>query len=107
MISAVISILVFAMFTGLSTLATVLLTRFFLASVSGDTRILVAGLGGPCWVMVPFLLYMIITNGFRDPVTLATIAVMAIGFIMIGWPISFFATRKLDRLTAYDPAIFE
>ena len=107
MIAAVLSIGILALVTALSTLATVLLARFYLGRFNSDIRIVVAGLGGPGWILTPFFIYMAISQGLGDVVTLLTLLAMAIGFIIVGWPISYLATRKLDRLTQPDTTIFE
>ncbi|MEM6494758.1 MAG: hypothetical protein AAF650_10310 [Pseudomonadota bacterium] len=107
MINALLSILVLGLLVALSTLASVLLARFYLAHLNADARVVMAGFGGPIWILLPFLIYMLATEGLRDAVTLVTLSLMGIGFMVVGWPISLLATRKLDRLITYDPKIFD
>lgn len=107
MFSALISIVILLLFIALSTLAMVLMARFTLGKRSADTRIIAAGISGPGWVIGPFLLFFAAADRLGNVEALVMIALLFAGFIVVGWPISYFATRRLDRLIQPDTAIFE
>lgn len=93
----------------LATLGAVLLVRFVMGSGHTSRRVFAAALGGPLMVTVPGLALIL----FDD--TVLSSASAFIGFSMalvivscaICWPIAHFATRRLDRLTQFDPQVFE
>lgn len=107
MLQALLVLYLFVFVTGLCTLASVLLARFFLPKLNRDLRIVIAGTGGAFWIWGPLAIYMLVTEGLQDSTTLIFFGFIAIGFVVIGWPVSFVATRKLDQLVAYDPDIFK
>jgi hypothetical protein len=107
MLAAILALAILAVFIALSTLAMVLMARFTLGRRSADTRILIAGASGPACVIAPFLIYFSVTDGLTHPDTLILVAASCVGFVLVGWPVSYLATRRLDRLTRPDVSMFE
>ena len=107
MLQVLFILILFVLITGLGALASVLLVRFFLARLNADLRILIAAIGGAGWIWAPLSIYMIVTEGLQDPTSLIFLGFIAIGFIVVSWPVAFLATRKLDALLVYEPDVFK
>jgi hypothetical protein len=108
MISALVGFAFLLVVLVMATLGAVLLVRFLLGGRSHSTRVLAAASAGPMTIVLPFLGVAIADIALVDPGTLVGFAIL---FLMcvgaIGWPVAHFATRRLDRLTRFDPQVFE
>lgn len=92
----------------MATLGAVLLVRFLLGGRSHSTRVLAAASAGPMTIILPVLGVAIVDITLVDPETLVGFAVLFLICVgAIGWPVAHFATRRLDRLTRFDPQLFE
>jgi uncharacterized protein YggT (Ycf19 family) len=106
---AAIFVLVFAAFVlVMATLGAVLVTRFVLGTQASARRVLAAALGGPLSLILPGMMAVLFDTGGVDTSALIGFGVLGVfAFGAIGWPVAHFATRRLDRLTAFDPQVFE
>jgi hypothetical protein len=106
---AAIFVLVFGAFVlVMATLGAVLLARLVLGGQDSARRVLAAALGGPLSLILPIVLIVLFDSGRADSsamIGFAILTVFALG--AIGWPVAHFATRRLDRVTAFDPTVFE
>jgi hypothetical membrane protein len=89
------------------TLGAVLLLRFWVAGFGRPARIIAAAVCGPV-----MLLAFIVVAGFSETrlegaELLGAIAVLLIPILLVGLPVSLFATRKLDRLLEVRASVFE
>lgn len=90
------------------TLGAVLLARFILGGAEPSRRVLAATLGGPLAVLLPIYGVVAAGQGIVPTEQLTGfVIVLVIAFGTVGWPVAHFATRRLDRLTRFDPQVFE
>lgn len=91
----------------MAALAAVLVVALFAGRESRGRKIAIAAIGGPGFVSILVGLAVVLDEGFvieRVAVLLAgSVLVMA----MIGWPIAYFATRRLERVTRWDTSTFD
>jgi len=92
----------------MATLGAVLLVRFVLGSGNRAGRVIVAALGGPMILILPIFMLAWSDNPGRSAVDLVAIfLLLLVALGGVGWPVAHFATRRFDRLTAFDPQVFE
>lgn len=107
----VVALLAFALVVVIlvmATLGAVLLVRFVLGSGNRRGRVIAAALGGPMIVILPVFLLGWSDNPGRSAVDLVAIfLILLVTLVSLGWPVAHFATRRLDRLTGFDPKVFE
>lgn len=108
MIVGLLGILVFVVVIAMSTLGSVLLVYFFRPKAARGSRVLAAAAAGPASILLPVSL-LTMADGMDE----AFVAFLGVGFIgailfgVIGWPVSHFATRRLDRMTDISLETFE
>lgn len=108
MVVAVFAFAFVAILLVIATLGAVLVARFVLGGSDASRRVLAAAMGGPMIVILPTLGFMFVDGGGLDPSALFGFTfVLLVTCGAIGWPVAHFATRRLDRLTAFDPKVFE
>lgn len=92
----------------LATLGSVLLWRFVLGAEHRGRRVLAAILTAPTILILPIFAMAALDDTSRtlSEWAIAFIILLAVG-AMLCWPVAHFATRRLDWLTAFDPAVFE
>ncbi|MBI1401902.1 MAG: hypothetical protein GC147_01635 [Porphyrobacter sp.] len=107
MVTAVFGIVLFAALLQMVALGAVLLVRFVLGGQSRTRRVFAAAVGAPLVILAPTFAMISVDQGQFD-------GEQAIGFALtlgvgalIAWPVAHFATRRLDRLTRFDPQVFE
>lgn len=108
MIEVGIVIIAFLIIIAMSTLGSVLLLRILPVNPPAGARIFIAALIGAATATVPLAALSMVDgdgDGFEVAIGMAVIA--GIAFLVVGWPTSHFATRRLDRLFHYDPGVFE
>jgi len=92
----------------MATLGAVLLARFVLGPGNRTGRVAAAALGGPVTVILPVFAIALSDQGARSALEFAMVfAGLLVVFCAVGYPVAYFATRRLDRLTRFDPHIFE
>lgn len=99
-------ILVLVMFT-LATLGCVLLVTFLLAKKGFRTRVVLAMFAGPGLLLAPVVLLAASDGGSAFEAMLGFSMIGLIACALIGWPVAYFATRRLDRLVQFDVETFE
>jgi hypothetical protein len=108
MITGVLAIAFAAIVLVMTTLGAVLIARLLMGRSTLSQRVMAAAVGGPATVIVPSMGIIVIDGGPTDSSALVGFAVaFVIAFGVIGWPVAHFATRRLDRLTQFDPQVFE
>ena len=107
MVSAVLTLPLFAALFGLMTLGAVLLVRFYLASLTRSTRVLVASVLPPIALSVPATLISLL-EGDADLADVMLVLLVGGGLlaVLFCWPFAYFATKRLDRLTQFDAETF-
>lgn len=108
MVVAVLALVFFAVILVMATLGAVLVARFLMGGAPPSRRVFAAALGGPLSLILP--LWVIGSAGDGDFSTEQLVgftALLLIAFGAVGWPIAHLATRRLDRLTRFDPQVFE
>ena len=93
-------------FFGMATLGMVLLVAFFASGHSRGRKVLFAALGGPG----SFFLLMAPLALLDTPVwstLLGIVVIVLFSSAIVGWPVAYFATRRLDRLTRFDSSTFD
>ena len=91
----------------MATLGAVLLALFLRPRSGTASRTIWAASAGPLLVSAPTALF-IVGNGEDLIIGLLAIAFMSGGgALVVGWPVSHFATRRLDKLTQFDVSTFE
>jgi hypothetical protein len=108
MIAALPALFLFVIILVMMTLGSVLLVRFFMPGAGGPRRVFAAALCGPLALILPALVMVTIAEGtFEVEQVVAFAMSLLVLFGIIGWPVAHFATRRLDRLTQFDPQVFE
>ena len=108
MIIGLLALLLVLVILVMTTLGAVLLARFLLGPGKPARRIAAAAFGSPVT-----LLALTFAMSFADdrtrtvPEVGAAFVVLAGLFSFVAWPVAHFATRGLDRLTRFDPSVFE
>lgn len=108
MIAAVFGLVFVTIILVIATLGAVLVARFMFGGSDASRRVIAAAIGGPLIVILPILVFVVLDAGAVDAsgaIGFRIVLVIASG--VIGWPIAHFATRRLDRLTRFDPQVFE
>lgn len=106
MIETIAVIVAMLFFFGLVTLGMVLLVAFFAERQPRGRKVLLAAIGGPgsfLLLTTPFALLDAPT--WEALLGLAIILLFA--SVIVGWPIAYFATRRLERLMRFDTSTFE
>ncbi len=107
MVEVSASIAMVVIIVAMSTLGAVLLVRFFMTRADTATRTFAAAFLGPMLVLLPVIAFMS-ASGDDVLVGLVGLAFVVVTlFAIIGYPISHFATRRLDKLTEFRADIFE
>ncbi|MEM6475698.1 MAG: hypothetical protein AAF687_05980 [Pseudomonadota bacterium] len=108
MLIAVSSFVFVALILVMFTLGSVLLVSFFMNAASRGTRVFVAAMAGPTGLLIPTFF---ISGGGEQPHLLefgiAVVVIGAIASVIIGWPVAYLATKRLDRMTQFDVGTFE
>ena len=100
-------VLIVVLLVTMVTLGSVLLVGFFFVNRLRQTRVLAAAIFGTLLSLGPILFFSNFENGeFVEPMGLIA-AILIISMAILGWPIAYFATKKLDRLTQFDAKVFE
>ncbi|MBA4768355.1 MAG: hypothetical protein H2049_12100 [Porphyrobacter sp.] len=108
MVAALLALALVVVILVMVTLGAVLLVRFVLGSGNRGGRVIAAALGGPMIVILPIFLLGWSDNPGRSAVDLvAVFVILLVALVSLGWPVAHFATRRLDRLTGFDPKVFE
>lgn len=108
MVSAVLAIALSVVVIAMATLGAVLLVRFALGGQSRSRRVFAAALVGPGLVLMPVFAIALVGEGaFSGSIVVGFGVLLAASSGFIGWPIAHFATARLDRLTRFDPQVFE
>lgn len=108
MLTAVLAIVLLAIILVMATLGAVLLARFMLPGQSGARRVFAAAVGGPAFLLVPAIGIVVAAQDVFSPEQVIGFGfILFVGVGVIGWPTAHLATRRLDRLTRYDPQVFE
>lgn len=108
MLTVVFAIALFAIMLVMATLGAVLLVRFLLGGQSGARRVFAAALGGPASLLLPTIAMVLAAQDVVVPEQAIGFGfIFLVGTGVIGWPVAHLATRRLDRLTRFDPQIFE
>lgn len=108
MVVAIIAFAFFAIILVMATLGAVLIARFLMGGERQSLRIFAAALGGPLSLIMPLFLLGYAGQGVFQIGQLIGVGVLLLFiFGAVGWPIAHFATRRLDRLTQFDPSVFE
>lgn len=108
MIAFVFALVFVTIVLAMATLGAVLVARFVFGGEEPSRRVIAAAMGGPLTVILPTLVFILVDAGAVDAsgaIGFSIVLVMAFG--AIGWPVSHFATRRLDLLTRFDPQVFE
>ena len=88
------------------TLAAVLLAALFAGNHSIGRKAAIAALGGPGTLFGPLALFVFLEGSALVALIVVTGAAV-LTIVMIGWPVAYFATRRLDRLTRFDSSTFD
>lgn len=107
MIEATTTIFAAIIIIAMATLGAVLLVRFFMTKADTATRTVTAALLGPLLVLLPFFIVLIITEGDGIAGLIGISVIVLLLFVFIGYPVSHFATRRLDKLIEFTADIFE
>ncbi len=108
MVAGLLALVLVVVILVMVTLGAVLLVRFALGSDNRAVRVIAAALGGPTIVILPIFVLAWSDNPARSSVDLVAIFLILLVVLGgVGWPVAHFATRRLDRLTAFDPKVFE
>lgn len=90
------------------TLGAVLLAGLLIGGTSSARRIALAAIGAPLVLLLPVFAVTLSETGARTGTEMGAGFVILLGvFGVIAWPVAHFATRRLDRLTQFDPSVFE
>ena len=84
-----------------------MLIRLFTKSFSLDQRSIAAAVIGPVWLLAPLIVALIAGGQIWEFESQIVLALFAGGSFTISWLTSYFATRRLERVTRFDPQIFE
>lgn len=108
MLIGLLALVLFVLLLIMVTLGAVLVARFVLGGSGSSARIVVAAFSGPMTLVLP-VFAAVLSEGFSssDGELWVVLFLLAFLFCIIGWPVAHFATRRLDRLTQFDPQIFE
>lgn len=107
MVTAVIAIVLFVLYIQMVTLGAVLLTQFVLGRQSRVRRVFTAAVCGSLAMIAPTFALVYSAQGNFDFEQFVGMGVLLAVGAMVAWPVAHFATRRLDRLTQFDPQIFE
>lgn len=108
MVVAVFVLAFVAIILVMVTLGAVLVARFGMGAGNTSLRVLAAALGGPLVIVMPSLgLTFVDQAADVTPVVIGFGILLVIAFGAIGWPVAHFSTRRLDRLTRFNPQVFE
>ena len=108
MVATAFALVFVAIVLVMATLGAVLIARFAVGGDDETRRVIVAAIGGPLTVILPTLVFVFVDAGAVDASGIMGFGiVLLIAFGAICWPVSHFATRRLDRLTRFDPQVFE
>ncbi|MCK0128129.1 hypothetical protein [Erythrobacter sp. F6033] len=92
----------------MATLGAVLLAKLWMKTASGGTRVLAASVFGPASVLIPILIFGLATDPEDFVYGLVGVgAILVLVSVLVGFPISYFSTRKLDKLTHFELSTFE
>lgn len=108
MLIGLLALVLFVLLHIMVTLGAVLVARFVLGGSGSSARIVAAAFGGPMTLALP-LFAVVLSEGFSrsDGELWMALSLLLFLFCAIGWPVAHFATRRLDRLTRFDPQVFE
>ncbi|HSJ78758.1 MAG TPA: hypothetical protein VK913_08495 [Erythrobacter sp.] len=108
MFVGLLTLVLFVILLIMVTLGAVLVARFVLGGLGSSARIVAAAVGGPMMLVLP-VFAIVLSEGFSRSDSELWMALFLLMFLFcaIAWPIAHFATRRLDRLTQFDPQVFE
>lgn len=107
MIEVAVIIAFFVIIYSMASLGAVLLTAFVRPRWPRSSRVFVSSVMGPTLVTLPILVFALDEQGEQlifQSVALGLVVVLTI--VLIGWPTAYFATKRLDRMTQFDPDTF-
>jgi type IV secretory pathway TrbD component len=108
MIVGVFAFVLVAIILVMATLGAVLVVRFAIGGADRSRRVVAAALGGPLTVILPTFVVVIFAEGAASSTEFIGFGVLLlVTFGVIGWPVAHFSTRRLDRLTRFDPQVFD
>ncbi len=108
MIVAVFVIVLLVFILGMVTLGAVLVMRFVFGGASSSRRIAAAALGGPLALTLPVFAIAFPESGAQTGMEMGAAFAILMGLCcLVAWPVAHLATRRLDRLTQFDPRVFE
>ncbi|MEQ5786429.1 hypothetical protein J3454_00830 [Erythrobacter sp. NFXS35] len=106
MLIGLLAFVLFVLLLIMVTLGAVLVARFVLGGSGSSARIVAAAFSGPMTLALP-VFAAVLSEGFSWSELGVVLFLLAFLFCAIGWPVAHFATRRLDRLTQFDPRVFE
>jgi len=95
------------MVMAMGTLGAVLLVRFVMTKSSTGTRTFAAAAIGPGFILFPAIGFVSYNDGGVFDGIVSLVIVFLLLFALIGYPISHFATRRLDKLTQINADTFK
>ncbi|MEM9500468.1 MAG: hypothetical protein AAF941_01360 [Pseudomonadota bacterium] len=107
MVEAGTTIFALALVMTMATLGAVLLMRFFMKKADTSTRTFMAALLGPGLVLLPVSAFVFLADQGGIEGILGIFIILLLLFAMIGYPVSHFATRRLDKLTRFNADTFK
>ena len=107
MIETISVLVLLAVATTMSTFGAVLIVRFVSSEATLGTRTLSAAVLGPISVVSPLVILFFSDENELVEGAIALAVVIGVAVLILGYPISHFATRKLDKLSGFDARTFE
>lgn len=107
MIEVGISVFALSVILAMATLGAVLLVRFFMNSADVGTRTFAAAFLGPALVLLPVSAFIFLADDDVIESIIGIAVILMLLFAIVGYPISHFATRRLDKLTRFDADTFK
>lgn len=108
MIYGFLALFLFIVILFMVTLGAVLLARFVMRGSDRSARTMAAAIGGPLTLVLPVYALVLAEGDSRSNVDAGIgFIVLTVLLCLVGWPVAHFATRRLDKLTRFDPQVFE
>ena len=89
------------------TLAAVLLVGLFAGAQPRGRKVLFAALGGAASLLLVILPLALLEATPTVEVFVFAAVILSLGGAIVGWPIAYFATRRLERLMRFATSTFE
>lgn len=101
---AILAVFVFV----IGTLAAVLVVGISGPNLPRGRKTALAAVAGPGVLMALVSLLLIAEGEYEGIETAVGMGLLAlIGIVMLGWPTAYLATRRLERVTRFDPSPFD